>query len=103
MFTTRAAAVEAPGAPFTVHEVTLADLRPDEIIVRMVAAGLCHTDLGVQAGGYPVPAAGGARPRGHHDQAGHSLRRLTPSAERARRALGFHRAERDLGDANRCA
>jgi D-arabinose 1-dehydrogenase-like Zn-dependent alcohol dehydrogenase len=58
MFTTRAAVVEAPGAPFTVHEVTLADLRPDEILVRMVAAGLCHTDLGVQAGGIPFPLPG---------------------------------------------
>ncbi|HET9656976.1 MAG TPA: NAD(P)-dependent alcohol dehydrogenase [Kineosporiaceae bacterium] len=58
MLTTKAAVVEAPGAPFTVHEVTLADLRPDEVLVKMVAAGLCHTDLGVQAGGIPFPLPG---------------------------------------------
>ncbi len=58
MLTTEAAVVEAPGAPFTVHEVTLDDLRPDEVLIRMVAAGLCHTDLGVQAGGIPFPLPG---------------------------------------------
>lgn len=58
MVTTKAAVVEAPGAPFTVHEVTLGDLRPDEVLVQMVAAGLCHTDLGVQAGGIPFKLPG---------------------------------------------
>jgi aryl-alcohol dehydrogenase len=58
MLTTKAAVVEAPGAPFTVHEIALDDVRPDEVLVRMVAAGLCHTDLGVQAGGIPFPLPG---------------------------------------------
>lgn len=58
MLTTRAAVVEAPGAPFTVQEVTLDDVRPGEVLVRMVAAGLCHTDLGVQLGGVPYPLPG---------------------------------------------
>lgn len=58
MITTKAAVVEAPGAPFTVHEVTLDDLRPDEVLVRVVAAGLCHTDVGVQAGGIPFRLPG---------------------------------------------
>lgn len=58
MLTTKAAVVEAPGAPFSVHEVTLAELRPDEVLVKIVAAGLCHTDLGVQAGGIPFPLPG---------------------------------------------
>jgi aryl-alcohol dehydrogenase len=58
MFKTKAAVVEGPGAPFTIAEVELADLRPDEVLVRMVAAGLCHTDLGVQAGGIPFALPG---------------------------------------------
>lgn len=58
MFTTKAAVVEAPGAPFTVQEVVLDDLRPDEVLVRVVAAGLCHTDLTVQAGGIPFRLPG---------------------------------------------
>src|SRR3954470_24929642 len=58
MFKTKAAVVERPGAPFTVEEVELADLRPGEALVRIVAAGLCHTDLTVQAGGIPFPLPG---------------------------------------------
>jgi aryl-alcohol dehydrogenase len=42
---TRAAVVEAQGQPFTMSEVELDDPRDDEVLVRMVATGLCHTDL----------------------------------------------------------
>ncbi|WP_217253628.1 NAD(P)-dependent alcohol dehydrogenase [Streptomyces sp. AC602_WCS936] len=45
----RAAVTRAPGAPFTVLDVELADPRPHEVLVRMDAVGLCHTDLGIQA------------------------------------------------------
>src|SRR3954451_14705799 len=58
MLTTQAAVVEAAGGKFSVQEVTLAALQPHEILVRMVAAGLCHTDLGVQAGGIPFKLPG---------------------------------------------
>lgn len=58
MVTTTAAVVEHPGAPFTTQEVTLSDIRADEVLVRIVAAGLCHTDLGVQAGGIPFKLPG---------------------------------------------
>ncbi len=67
--TTTAAIVEAPGASFTIADVTLDEPRDDEVLVRMVAAGLCHTDLGVRAGGIPFPLPGilgheGAGPEG---------------------------------------
>jgi len=42
---TRAALVEAHGQPFTMAEVELEAPRDDEVLVRMVATGLCHTDL----------------------------------------------------------
>jgi aryl-alcohol dehydrogenase len=42
---TRAAVVEAKGQPFTIAEVELDEPRDDEVLVRVVAAGLCHTDL----------------------------------------------------------
>ncbi|WP_052664898.1 NAD(P)-dependent alcohol dehydrogenase [Nitriliruptor alkaliphilus] len=58
MLTTRAAVVEAPGAPFQVQDVTLDGPRPGEVLVEMVAAGLCHTDLGAQLGGIPFPLPG---------------------------------------------
>jgi aryl-alcohol dehydrogenase len=42
---TRAAVVEGQGQPFTMTEVELDEPRDDEVLVRMVATGICHTDL----------------------------------------------------------
>ncbi|MET7733610.1 NAD(P)-dependent alcohol dehydrogenase [Streptomyces sp. NPDC005402] len=56
--TTRAAVVESGGAPFTLSDVTLDEPGPREAVVRMVATGLCHTDLGVASGGLPFPLPG---------------------------------------------
>ncbi|MDQ0584942.1 NAD(P)-dependent alcohol dehydrogenase [Streptomyces rishiriensis] len=56
--TTRAAVVESGGAPFTLSEVVLDDPAPHEAVVRLVAAGLCHTDLGAASGGLPFPLPG---------------------------------------------
>src|SRR3954452_9846214 len=42
---TRAAVVEGQGEPFTISEVELDEPREDELLVRMVATGLCHTDI----------------------------------------------------------
>ncbi|MFB7102170.1 NAD(P)-dependent alcohol dehydrogenase [Streptomyces hydrogenans] len=44
----RAAVVAEPGAPFTVRDAELADPRPDEVLVRTTAVGICHTDLGMR-------------------------------------------------------
>ncbi|MFI5794485.1 NAD(P)-dependent alcohol dehydrogenase [Streptomyces sp. NPDC051677] len=56
--TTRAAVVESGGAPFTLSDVVLDDPAPHEALVRLVAAGVCHTDLGVASGGLPFPLPG---------------------------------------------
>ena len=50
-----AAVTEAEGAPFALQELDVGDLRPDEVLVRVVAAGICHTDLIVRDQWYPVP------------------------------------------------
>ncbi|MGW1215150.1 NAD(P)-dependent alcohol dehydrogenase [Streptomyces sp. NPDC002499] len=55
---TRAAVVESGGAPFTLSDVRLDEPGPNEAVVRIVAAGLCHTDLGVASGGLPFPLPG---------------------------------------------
>ena len=49
----RAAVSRAEGAPFAIEDVELRDPRADEILVRLVATGICHTDLAVKemAGG----------------------------------------------------
>jgi aryl-alcohol dehydrogenase len=55
---TKAAVLSAPRASFEVKDVELTDLRANEVLVRMVATGLCHTDLSVWAGGVPFPLPG---------------------------------------------
>lgn len=51
----KAAICRGSSEPFTIEEVTLDDLRPDELRVRIVACGVCHTDLAVRAQQLPVP------------------------------------------------
>ncbi|MEJ8651860.1 alcohol dehydrogenase catalytic domain-containing protein [Streptomyces sp. MS1.AVA.3] len=41
----QAALVESPGGPFTIRDLDIEAPRPDEILVRITAAGICHTDL----------------------------------------------------------
>jgi aryl-alcohol dehydrogenase len=52
---TSAAVVRGAGKPFTIEEITLDKPDGHEVVVRMVAAGMCHTDLTVQAGFIPFP------------------------------------------------
>ena len=41
--------------PFLIEEVELDEPRDDEVLVRIVGTGLCHTDLGSKAGKRPTP------------------------------------------------
>jgi aryl-alcohol dehydrogenase len=52
---TLAAVATESGKPLTLMELDIEDPREDEILVRIVATGVCHTDLVVQAGMLPVP------------------------------------------------
>ena len=49
----RAAVLEEFGQPLVVQEVELADPRPGEVLVRLVACGVCHTDLYTASGADP--------------------------------------------------
>jgi aryl-alcohol dehydrogenase len=49
-----AAVVDSAGGPFVLDKVHLDDPRPDEVLVRIVAVGLCHTDLVMRDRRYPV-------------------------------------------------
>jgi aryl-alcohol dehydrogenase len=77
---TEAAVIEAPGAPFTVQEIELGSPRPNEILVRMTAAGICHTDLTVGAGYIPFPLPGvlGHEGAGVVEEVGAAVTRVTP-------------------------
>ena len=41
----RAAVLEEFGAPLAIQEVELEEPRAGEVLVRLVACGVCHTDL----------------------------------------------------------
>ncbi len=41
----RAAVMTAPNTPLSIEEVTLFDTGPDDVLVRVTASGLCHSDL----------------------------------------------------------
>lgn len=50
-----AAVAPSTGAAFEVRELTLDELRPGEVRVRIVAAGICHTDAIIRDQVYPTP------------------------------------------------
>jgi S-(hydroxymethyl)glutathione dehydrogenase/alcohol dehydrogenase len=49
----RAAVLEQFGAPLVVQDVELAEPRAGEVLVRLVACGVCHTDLYTASGADP--------------------------------------------------
>lgn len=49
------AVVRAPGQPFTIEDAYIREPRSDEVLVRVVATGMCHTDLIARDQYYPVP------------------------------------------------
>ena len=49
----RAAVLEEFGAPLEVQEVDLAEPKAGEVLVRLVACGVCHTDLYTSSGADP--------------------------------------------------
>lgn len=57
MTTARAAVLNAPGE-LAVSDVEFGSPGPGEVLVKLVASGLCHTDLGVIAGGIPFGTPG---------------------------------------------
>jgi len=45
---TQAAVVRAKGGPFVVEDVEISEPADDQILVKMVAVGMCHTDLTIR-------------------------------------------------------
>jgi aryl-alcohol dehydrogenase len=51
--TAHAAVLHGTGSPFVFEDVVLDELEETELLVKIVATGLCHTDLAVQHGDLP--------------------------------------------------
>ena len=52
--TMKAAVVQRFGAPLTIEEVPVPSPGPGEVLVKIVATGVCHTDLHAADGDWPV-------------------------------------------------
>jgi S-(hydroxymethyl)glutathione dehydrogenase/alcohol dehydrogenase len=77
----RAAVLEEFGEPLVVQELELADPQPNEALVRLVACGVCHTDLytasGVDPSGY-APTVLGHEGAGVVEKVGSAVTLLEP-------------------------
>jgi aryl-alcohol dehydrogenase len=75
-----AAVTETKGAPFELTELELDDLRPDEVLVKVAAVGICHTDLIIRDQWYPVPlpAVLGHEGAGVVEKVGSAVTRFQP-------------------------
>lgn len=64
----------------SLETVTLADLRDDEVLVRLVATGICHSDVTVRDGLYPIPRpiVIGHEGSGYVEQAGAAVTKVKP-------------------------
>src|SRR5258707_14615009 len=72
----RAAVLHAAQTPMSIETVTAAALKPSDVLVRVRAAGLCHTDLEVIEGSlrYPMPIVLGHEAAGVVEQIGTAAR-----------------------------
>lgn len=52
---TRAALLREVGQPLVIEEVDLAEPQAGEVLVRIAAAGVCHSDLHYMKGEWPIP------------------------------------------------
>ena len=75
----KAAVIKEMGAPFEIQEVDLVEPRPDEIIVRIAGAGLCHTDLFMRDHvPIPMPSVFGHEGAGVVEEVGEGVLNLEP-------------------------
>src|SRR6266540_5765062 len=75
-----AAVVPEKFAAFTIDKLELTDPRPDEALVRIVASGMCQTDLHGRDGYYdtPYPAVYGHEGAGIVEAVGQSVTKFAP-------------------------
>ena len=77
---TKAAIVRGTGQPFEIIEMDLDEPKAGEVLIRWVAAGLCHSDLHLKSGDLVprYPMVGGHEGAGIIEQVGAGVTRLKP-------------------------
>jgi len=76
----KAAVLRDGSARVTIESVTLRELRPDEVLVRLAATGICHSDLAVRDAVFPVPRPIilGHEGAGHVERVGSAVNKVAP-------------------------
>lgn len=76
----RAAVLHKVGSPLVVEEIESAPLKPGDVLVRIHASGLCHTDLEVIQGSlaYPLPIVLGHEGAGVVEAVGAGVTQVRP-------------------------
>src|SRR5881398_92124 len=77
----RAAVLERFGAPLEVQELDLAEPAPGEVLVKLAACGVCHTDLYTASGADPsgyAPAVLGHEGAGTVEAVGEGVTSVQP-------------------------
>jgi len=75
-----AAVVPSKNAPFELRELELEGAGPGEVLIRMVATGVCHTDQVIREQYVPVPlpAVLGHEGAGVVEQVGDGVQHVAP-------------------------
>ena len=76
----KAAVLNQVGKPLDIEEIELGDLAPTDVLVRVHASGLCHTDLEVIEGSlaYPLPIVLGHEGAGLVEAVGAAVTQVKP-------------------------
>jgi S-(hydroxymethyl)glutathione dehydrogenase/alcohol dehydrogenase len=76
----KAAVLNQVGAPLEIEEIELGVLAPTDVLVRVRASGLCHTDLEVIEGSlaYPLPIVLGHEGAGVVERVGQDVTQVKP-------------------------
>jgi NDMA-dependent alcohol dehydrogenase len=76
----KAAVLEAIGAPFVVENLDLAGPERGEVLVRLVASGVCHSDWHLVTGAtrHPLPVVAGHEGAGIVEAVGDGVSRVQP-------------------------
>ncbi|GAB3857637.1 NDMA-dependent alcohol dehydrogenase [Nocardioides maradonensis] len=77
---TKAAVLTEVGKPFEIVELDLDGPKEGEVLVRYVAAGLCHSDLHLMKGDFPsrLPIVGGHEGAGVVEEVGAGVTKVKP-------------------------
>lgn len=76
----KAAVLDEVGKPLVIDELEMQPLKPDDVLVKIKASGLCHTDLEVIQGSlaYPLPIVLGHEGAGVVEDVGAAVSQVKP-------------------------